>query len=58
MVLDDRQIVFFRKIWWRPVLLGFELGNECLIKSRRQPTRLGALAAALRLRDGLAVEGD
>jgi predicted nucleic acid-binding protein len=39
-----------------PALLGFELANVCLIKSRRHPERQAALAAAFRLRDRLAVE--
>jgi predicted nucleic acid-binding protein len=33
-----------------PSLLGFELANVCLIKSRRHPAQREALAAAFRLR--------
>ena len=36
-------------------MLGFELANVCLIKSRH-PAQLAALAAAFRLRDELALE--
>ncbi len=39
-----------------PALLGFELANVYLIKSRRHPEQRHALAAAFRLRDRLAVE--
>ncbi|MFO1023570.1 MAG: type II toxin-antitoxin system VapC family toxin [Acetobacteraceae bacterium] len=39
-----------------PALLGFELANICLIKSRRHPEREAELAAALRLRSRLRVE--
>ena len=39
-----------------PSLLGFELANVCLIKSRRHPERQAALSAAFRLRDRLAIE--
>jgi predicted nucleic acid-binding protein len=39
-----------------PALLGFELANVCLIKSRRHPEQQPALSAAFRLRDRLAVE--
>jgi predicted nucleic acid-binding protein len=39
-----------------PALLGFELANVCLIKSRRHPEQQPALAAAFRLRHQLAVE--
>ena len=39
-----------------PALLGFELANVCLIKSRRHPAQLAALTAAFRLRTQLAVE--
>jgi predicted nucleic acid-binding protein len=39
-----------------PALLGFELANVCLIKSRRHPEQRPALIAAFRLRDRLAVE--
>lgn len=39
-----------------PALLGFELANVCLIKSRRHPEQHPALTAAFRLRDRLAVE--
>jgi predicted nucleic acid-binding protein len=39
-----------------PALLGFELANVCLIKSRRHPEQRSALAAAFRLRTHLAVE--
>ncbi len=38
-----------------PPLLGFELANVCLIKSRRHPDRRAALAAAFRLRHRLDV---
>ena len=33
-----------------PVLLGFELANVCLIKSRRHPEKRATLAAAFKLR--------
>ena len=39
-----------------PALLGFELANVCLIKSRRHPEQQPALTAAFRLRDRLVVE--
>ena len=39
-----------------PALLGFELANVCLIKSRRHPEQREALAAAFRLRARLGVE--
>ena len=39
-----------------PALLGFELANVCLIKSRRHPEQQPALAAAFRLRGRLAIE--
>lgn len=39
-----------------PALLGFELANVCLIKSRRHPEQQAALMAALRLRGRLGVE--
>ena len=39
-----------------PALLGFELANICLIKSRRHPDQRPALTAAFRLRDRLAVD--
>jgi predicted nucleic acid-binding protein len=39
-----------------PALLGFELANVCLVKSRRYPERRPALRAAFELRDRLAVE--
>lgn len=39
-----------------PALLGFELANVCLIKSRRHPEQQPALVAAFRLRGRLAVE--
>jgi predicted nucleic acid-binding protein len=39
-----------------PALLGFELANVCLIKSRRHPEQQPALTAAFRLRHKLAVE--
>ena len=39
-----------------PTLLGFELANVCLVKSRRRPDQQPALTAAFRLRDRLAVE--
>jgi len=39
-----------------PALLGFELANVCLIKSRRHPEQRHALTAAFQLRDRLAVE--
>ena len=38
-----------------PALLGFELANVCLIKSRRQPAQRQALQASFRLRDRLAI---
>lgn len=39
-----------------PGLLGFELANVCLIKSRRHPAQRRALMAAFRLRSQLRVE--
>lgn len=39
-----------------PALLGFELANVCLIKSRRHPDQTAALMEAFRLRDRLGVE--
>ena len=39
-----------------PALLGFELANVCLIKSRRHPEQQAVLMAALRLRTRLGVE--
>lgn len=39
-----------------PALLGFELANVCLTKSRRHPERRAALTAAFRMRNPLAVE--
>jgi predicted nucleic acid-binding protein len=39
-----------------PALLGFELANVCLIKSRRHPEQRPALATAFQLRDRLAIE--
>ena len=39
-----------------PSLLGFELANVCLIKSRRRPEQREALTAAFRLRSRLRVE--
>lgn len=39
-----------------PALLGFELANVCLIKSRRHPELQSALNSAFRLRSQLAVE--
>jgi predicted nucleic acid-binding protein len=39
-----------------PALLGFELANVCLIKSRRYPDQRQALAAAFRLRERLGIE--
>ncbi|WP_254066570.1 type II toxin-antitoxin system VapC family toxin [Acidisoma sp. S159] len=38
-----------------PALLGFELANVCLIKSRRHPEQREALTSAFRLRDRLQV---
>ena len=38
-----------------PALLGFELANVCLIKSRRHPEQREALTTAFRLRDRLQV---
>ena len=38
-----------------PALLGFELANVCLIKSRRHPTQKDALLAAFSLRGRLQV---
>ena len=39
-----------------PALLGFELANVCLIKTRRHPAQGPALAAAFALRHRLEVE--
>ncbi len=39
-----------------PSLLGLELANVCLIKSRRHPERQRTLRTAFQLRDDLAVE--
>jgi predicted nucleic acid-binding protein len=39
-----------------PALLGFELANVCLIKSRRHPEKRIALMAAFRLRNQFGVE--
>ena len=39
-----------------PALLGFELANVCLIKTRRHPEHGPALAAAFALRHRLGVE--
>jgi predicted nucleic acid-binding protein len=39
-----------------PILLGFELANVCLIKTRRHPLRAQALTAAFKLRHRLGVE--
>jgi predicted nucleic acid-binding protein len=39
-----------------PALLGFELANVCLIKSRRRPELQPVLTAAFRLRHQLGVE--
>ena len=39
-----------------PALLGFELANVCLIKTRRHPEQEPALAAAFALRHRLGVE--
>ena len=39
-----------------PVLLGFELANVCLIKSRRHPEKRATLAAAFKLRHRLNLE--
>jgi predicted nucleic acid-binding protein len=39
-----------------PALLGFELTNVCLIKSRRHPEQRSSLTAAFGLRTRLAVE--
>jgi predicted nucleic acid-binding protein len=39
-----------------PTLLGYELANVCLIKSRRHPEQRAALRSAFKLRDRLAVE--
>jgi predicted nucleic acid-binding protein len=39
-----------------PALLGFELGNVCLVKCRRRPELRDALLAAFELRSKLAVE--
>jgi predicted nucleic acid-binding protein len=38
-----------------PALLGFELANVCLIKSRRHPEQREALTRAFRLREQLQV---
>lgn len=47
--LDDARLV-------APTLLGYELANICLVKSRRHPEQCSALAAGFRLRAQLAVE--
>jgi predicted nucleic acid-binding protein len=39
-----------------PALLGFELGNVCLVKCRRRPEQRVALLAAFELRSRLGVE--
>jgi predicted nucleic acid-binding protein len=39
-----------------PTLLGFELANICLIKSRRHPEQEAALTTAFQLRHRLGVE--
>lgn len=39
-----------------PSLLGFELANVCLVKSRRHPEQQAALAAGFRLRERLAMQ--
>ncbi len=39
-----------------PMLLGFELANVCLIKTRRHPDQAAALTAAHGLRHRLAIE--
>jgi predicted nucleic acid-binding protein len=39
-----------------PALLGFELANVCLIKSRRNPEQRPALTAAFRLRHRLRIK--
>jgi predicted nucleic acid-binding protein len=39
-----------------PVLLGFELANVCLIKTRRHAAQRNALMAAFRLRGRLGIE--
>ena len=39
-----------------PALLGFELANVCLIKTRRHPEQKPSLVAAFRLRDRLRLE--
>jgi len=39
-----------------PHLLGFELANVCLVKSRRHPAQAAALATAFALRRRLGVE--
>lgn len=39
-----------------PCLLGFELANVCLVKSRRYPSQRAALLAAFRLCDRLGVK--
>jgi predicted nucleic acid-binding protein len=39
-----------------PALLGFELANVCLVKSRRYPEQRSALMTAFRLRQRLGVE--
>src|SRR5689334_10861641 len=39
-----------------PLLLGFELANVCLVKSRRYPAQAAALATAFALRRRLEVE--
>lgn len=39
-----------------PALLGFELANVCLIKTRRHPKQQSALTAAFELRHQLSIE--
>jgi len=39
-----------------PALLGFELANVCLVKSRRYPEQRSALVTAFQLRQRLGVE--
>lgn len=39
-----------------PALIGFELANVCLIKSRRHPEKRAMLTAAFKLRGQLALE--
>jgi predicted nucleic acid-binding protein len=47
--LEDSRLV-------APILLGFELANVCLIKTRRHPVQAQALTAAFKLRHRLGVE--